>query len=322
LHPKPEQSGIGLRAFPSDIYKPRVSQIRHIEMPASGLPLIEVTLSAFTFFAPKPALADLVETIWDIDLPEAHSASAMTFSVLPAISPTLCLHYRAPAISNQRINPGNSRQRVTGVQTGAITIRPTGPVGAIIVHLRPESAIRFVGGQMDALTDANVGFSDLFGPTETSLLEQMLGEATGAARRAQYVQEFVTRHLSENRSDVVVRHAISLLRRTPNKSVRQLAAQLDISERQLSRRFHAIVGTSVKRFARVARFGRVIAAGRQGVRWAEVAQACGYVDQAHMIHDFRDMAGRPPDAIIRMGVQHRALNGALAASGFYNTVVT
>jgi AraC-like DNA-binding protein len=286
------------------------------------LPLIEVTLSAFTFFPPEPGLADIVETIWDIDLPEAHSARALTFRVLPAISPTLCLHFRAPATSNQRINPGNSRQRVTGVQTAAITIRPTGPVGAIIVHLRPETAIRFTGGQMDALTDANVGFSDLFGSTDASLLEEKLEEATGAARRVKHVQEFVTRCMSNQRSDPVVQHAISLLRRTPNKSVRQLAAQLDISERQLSRRFHAMVGTSVKRFARVARFGRVIAAGRQGGRWAEIAQVCGYVDQAHMIRDFRDMTGRPPQAILRMGTQHDDLNGALATSGFYNTLVT
>jgi AraC-like DNA-binding protein len=104
--------------------------------------------------------------------------------------------------------------------------------------------------------------------------------------------------------------------------VRQLASQLAISERQLSRRFHAMVGTSVKRFARIARFGKAIAAARQSARWAEVAQACGFVDQAHMIHDFQDMVGRPPEAIVRMGAQHSDLNGALAASGFYNTVVT
>ena len=279
-------------------------------------------MSAFTFFPPVPALTDIVEAILDLDLPRADMARAMTFQVLPAICPTLCLHHRAPSISTQRINPGNSRQRVTGVQTGAITIRPTGPVGAIIVHLRPEAAIRFTGGQMDALTDANVSFADLFGSTEASLLEERLEEATGASGRAQHVQEFLMRHTSNRECDPVVQHAISLLRRTPNKSVRQLAMQLDISERQLSRRFHATMGTSVKRFASVARIGRVIAAARQGGRWAEIAQDCGYVDQAHMIHDFRNMTGRPPKAILRKGTQHDDLNGALAASGFYNTLVT
>ena len=279
-------------------------------------------MSTFSFFAPIPPVSDIVETVWDIDLPEAHSARTMTFRVLPAISPTLCVHYRAPATSNQRINPGNARQRVTGIQTGAIAVRPTGPMGAVIVHLRPEAAFRFIGGQMDALTDANIGLSDLFSPTEASLLEEMLGEATGPARRAQYVQEFVRRHLHNHRPDVVVHQAILQLRRTPNKSVRQLASQLAISERQLSRRFHAMVGTSVKRFARIARFGKAIAAARQGVRWAEVAQVCGFVDQAHLIHDFQDLVGRPPEAIVRLGTQHSDLNGALAASGFYNTVVT
>jgi len=41
----------------------------------------------------------------------------------------------------------------------------------------------------------------------------------------------------------------------------------------------------------------------RGARWAEMAQVCGYVDQAHMIHDFSDMTGRPPEAILRMGTQ-------------------
>jgi AraC-like DNA-binding protein len=301
------------------MYKPYTALLRYLYPDPS---LIEVALSTFSFFAPVPPVSDIVEAVWDIDLPEAHSTRAMTFRVLPAISPTLCVHYRAPATSNQRINPGNDRQRVTGIQTRAIVVRPTGPIGAVIVHLRPEAAFRFIGGQMGALTDANIGLSDLFSPTEASLLEEMLAEATGPARRAQYVQEFVIRHLHNHRPDVVVHQAILQLRRTPNKSVRQLASQLAISERQLSRRFHAMVGTNVKRFARIVRFGKAIAAARQGVRWAEVAQACGFADQAHMVHDFQDMVGRPPEAIVRMGKQHGALNRALASSCFYNTVIT
>src|SRR5207247_11199641 len=98
-------------SYLSDIYKPSAGCCCTFRYLHVVLPRIEVTLSAFTFFPPGPALADIVETIWDIDLPEAHLACAMTFRVLPAVSPTLCLNYRAPATSNQRINPGDSRQR-------------------------------------------------------------------------------------------------------------------------------------------------------------------------------------------------------------------
>jgi AraC-like DNA-binding protein len=200
-------------------------------------------------------------------------------------------------------------------------VRPTGPIGAVIVHLKPEGAFRFTGGQMDAFTDANVGLSELFSPTEASLLEERLGEAAGAAQRAQYMQDFLVRCLRNYAHDAVVHQVIVELRRRPHVPVQQLASRFDISERQLSRRFHAMVGTSLKRFARVARLGKALAARRRGCGWAEIAQACGFCDQAHMIHDFQLMVGQPPEAILRTDVRHRDLNGTLATSGFSNTVV-
>jgi AraC-like DNA-binding protein len=278
-------------------------------------------LSGFKFFTPRPAVADIVETIWDIDLPDALLARAMTFKVLPAVSPSLCVHYRAAAGSNQRVNPGNCRQRVTGVQTGAITVQPTGPIGAIIVHLRPEAACRFMRGQMDEFTDANVGLSDLFSTTEVSLLEEMLGEATSADERAKCIQDFLVCRLCFRTPDAVVHQAVVELRRTPNLPVQRVASRLEISERQLSRRFHAMVGTSLKRFARVARFGKALAARRRGYSWAETAHACGFTDQAHMIHDFQCLAGQSPEVLFSAGAKHSDLNTSLATSGFYNTLV-
>jgi AraC-like DNA-binding protein len=293
------------------------------KVPGNGVPLnlIEVTVSGFTFFTPAPALLDIVETIWDVDVPDARSARAMTFIILPATSPTLCVHYRAAAGSNQRVNPGHCRQRVTGVQTGAIAVRPTGPMGAVIVHLKPEAAYRFIGGQMSAFTDANVGLSDLFGATEVSLLEEMLAEAADPGQRAKCVQAFLLSGLRPLTRDAVAHQAIVQMRRTPNLPVQRLAARLEISERQLSRRFNAMVGTSVKQFARVARFGKALAAHRSGRGWAEIAHACGFTDQAHMIHDFQCMAGRSPQALFRAAAQHRDLNVSLAMAGFYNTLV-
>ena len=279
-------------------------------------------MSGFTFFAPGPAVADIVETIWDVDFPDAPNARAMTFKVLPAVSSTLCVHYRAPADSTQRVNPGNCRQRVTGVQTSAVTVLPTGPIGAVIVHFKPEAAYRFMGGRMDEFTDANVGLSDLFGPTEASLLEEMLGEAAGAAERAKCVQTFLLRCLRTHIPDVVLRQAVVELCRSPNLPVQRLASRLEISERQLSRRFHAMVGTSVKQFARVARFGKALAARRRGCGWAEIAHTCGFTDQAHMIHDFQCLAGQSPEVLFSAGAKHSDLNTSLATSGFYNTLVT
>jgi AraC-like DNA-binding protein len=196
-------------------------------------------------------------------------------------------------------------------------------MGAVIVHFKPEAACRIMGGGMDEFTDANVGLSDLFSPTEVSLLEETLAEATDSAERVEWIQAFLLRRVRGDTPDTVVHQAVLQLCRNPNWSAPRLASSLDISERQLSRRFHAMVGTSLKQFARVARIGKAIAARRRGWGWADIAHACGFSDQAHLINNFKFMAGEPPEALFRAAsaAEYRELNASLATSGFCNTFV-
>jgi AraC-like DNA-binding protein len=280
-------------------------------------------LSEFKFFAPHPKIADIVDVIWDVDLPDAELARAVSFKVLPTAAPTLCVHYRAPTGSDQRVNPGHCRQRMTGVQTTTITICPTGPVGALIIHLKPEAAWALTGCGLEEFTDANVGLRDLFSPIAVSRLEDLLGEAKDGSERARLIQRFLFGRIRRNTADLMVRHAVLRLLHHPNCSVRDLASGLDISERQLSRRFQSLIGTSIKRFARVVRLGKAVTARRRGANWTEISYACGYSDQAHLIRDFKLMTGRPPDVLLRAAspAKYGDLNAALAMSGFSNTFV-
>jgi AraC-like DNA-binding protein len=76
--------------------------------------------------------------------------------------------------------------------------------------------------------------------------------------------------------------------------VREVARSLGVSERHLRRVFRDAVGVSPKSFARLARFHRALDAARRGSSWARVAATTGYCDQAHLIDDFRAIAGATP----------------------------
>lgn len=75
-----------------------------------------------------------------------------------------------------------------------------------------------------------------------------------------------------------------------------LAEELGSSRRHLITRFHEEIGLAPKALARVLRFNRVVGLLEREtpMPWAELAQDCGYYDQAHLNGDFREFAGTTP----------------------------
>jgi AraC-like DNA-binding protein len=102
--------------------------------------------------------------------------------------------------------------------------------------------------------------------------------------------------------------------------VGEAAASLGVSERHLRRLFRDAIGLGPKAFARLTRFRRAIHTATQAKnpRWAEVASFAGYYDQAHLIAEFRALAGATPEAFVaelrRTAQQSPPSSGALASA--------
>jgi AraC-like DNA-binding protein len=273
------------------------------------------------FFPAGETLSDFAEAIWDADFDDARSARALTIKVLPTTSPVLIVHYRAAMTAAHR---PRYKRTANGMQTRAMTLRPSGPLGVVLVRLKAEEACCVLGCDLAEMTDASVELSDIFGDREASLLEEMLAEAENAEARVARMRQFLRDRVAANRSDPVVHRAIRALKQDPAVSMKDLASRLDVGERNLQRRFKTLTGISPKQFARVARMERVVAARLKGSDWAEIAYATGYNDQAHLINDFRSLAGAPPETFFRgtTAAEYRGWNSELAASDFYNTFMT
>jgi AraC-like DNA-binding protein len=81
--------------------------------------------------------------------------------------------------------------------------------------------------------------------------------------------------------------------------VDQLAAELGLHVRSLERHFSDQLGMAPKRLIRLVRLVRlryVLGALHSGAfgTLAELAQACGYSDQPHLIRDFKALTARLP----------------------------
>jgi len=249
-------------------------------------------------------LSEVVDAMTDWDVACPHEARTLSFKITPGYGLKLTVCYRTPVRSTWQFGSRRSRQSedrtLAGVlQTGVTSVRPRGPLGIIEVRLKPEAATRLVGERPRYFLDARIGLDDLFGASPVSLLAEKLAEATTSAERFSHVRTFLLSNLRPRETESVVSRAAALLQRDPGLRVRQLAARLYVSERQLRANFSAMFGMGPKQFARLTRIERVLSARAQGAPWADIAYATGFTDQAHMINDFTEIVGVSPAGLVR-----------------------
>jgi AraC-like DNA-binding protein len=213
-------------------------------------------ISCLRGFSPHPVLADLVVDIWDWDVPDAAVATKLAFRCLPSAHPLIAFQYRVPLTCDRSFGSLNFphpawRHMAVKMQTGIITVRPVGPIGTLIIRLRPEAAERIITGPMRDFVDNKVRLEDLFGASEISRVEAALNEADDSAARIRVVQDFLFRHAQPPRPNPMLREAATRLQSNPSLQIARLASHLDVSERHLSRSFNSAFGTGPKQFARL-----------------------------------------------------------------------
>jgi AraC-like DNA-binding protein len=136
------------------------------------------------------------------------------------------------------------------------------------------------------------------------LREQLLEAPTAEAKLRAVERELLRRIVRPPEPHPAVRFALCAL--TGARSVAEVTAQIGMSARRFVDVFRAEVGMSPKAFSRVRRFHRAIRRihAAETVDWSDVALSCGYYDQAHFIHDFRDFAGVSPTAYLAGRTAH------------------
>ena len=176
---------------------------------------------------------------------------------------------------------------------------------------------------MHELMNVKIGLRNIFKDHDIALLEERVMESGSSSERIACVESFLLENLRQDREDPVFSRASSWLRRNPGLRMRKLASLLGISERHLSRGFRATYGTNPKQYARLARIEKVVAARKSGLDWTDVAYACGFADQAHLIHDFGTIVGGTPVEFFGTTLRwnFRGADGAPGLADSYNPFI-
>ena len=202
--------------------------------------------------------------------------------------------------------------------------RTAGLTAFVAVRFRPGGTAPFLDVPSHELTDLSVDIGTIWGPFAKDT-EQRVKEARTPADAVSIVQGALWSRRSPRfspdwRMDLAI-DAIFASRGCLR--VGHLAGAAGLSRRQFERRFKRVVGLSAKRLCRIVRFAtlcsRISGSGQH--RWARIALACGYSDQAHMIRECRFFTGHSPQAYLkhRSPLEDAIFTPSVPMSHLFNT---
>lgn len=185
---------------------------------------------------------------------------------------------------------------VAGQITRAIAIQPSGGVDLWGVRFHPWSAAAFFGFAGVEMRDQIAPLGDVAARIARDVA--CVGEASGDGAQYAAIVTLLARQIGRARAidDRLPRLMACVAERNEALTVRGLARHAGLSARRVEMLFRDDVGLSPKQVLRIGRLQRALALRRANasLTWSAIAARAGYHDQAHLIHDSRDIAGSTP----------------------------
>ncbi len=243
------------------------------------------SVAAYQAWSAPQNLLDFAERIWWQHGDPLHPAPQL---LLPHAEPSLCLMQSGETARLVVCGPARS-PRLSALHPGqrllGITLRPEAATALCGVH--PEDCV-------DEMVAPQRSMSEYFRPhiEDWSFQSSPLALAGLVSVLGDYIRQLDL----PGQADLEHIAAYRIRKTTGRIALGRLADDLDISPRQLRRRFIDRLGVSPKRYAREHRLAAAIGEADAFVKpdWAAIAAGVGYCDQAHLIADTRDLTGLTP----------------------------
>lgn len=184
---------------------------------------------------------------------------------------------------------------VGGVRDGFYVKDPvTRPVITVGAMLLPSASLGLFGAPASELAGQHTRLDDLWG-TGAGGARPRLQEAREPSGKLDVLEALLAARLPRVQG-VHPAVAMALERLQTGAAVNVVVSESGYSHRRFSSLFAQAVGLAPKRYSRVRRFQRTVAAMAAGpsAHLVDLAMAGGYADQAHFTREFLDFAGVTP----------------------------
>ena len=257
-----------------------------------------------TFYPPHGALARFVEYFWTFAWGERDTARTLKMFATGVSGILLQHHDGRPALGSradgQPVGSGSCPTSfVFGKRTRPSQTFSNGPFRLTGVVFKPQGLSMLLNTDPIALNDGSAGLGEF---SKGQLGEQLLNAKSDHERVTALSTFLRARVDNAGAEDLLVTESLGLIR-TDIHSIRvpHLLKRLNVSERQLERRFVRAIGVSPHQYIRILRFRKALQLikANQFERLSDVAYDLNYVDQSHFIKDIKAFSGYTPTRLVQ-----------------------
>ncbi|SKC66099.1 AraC family transcriptional regulator [Maledivibacter halophilus] len=186
---------------------------------------------------------------------------------------------------------------VSGLMTMPEEQKVKGISEFIGVRFWPGEIIPFLKNSANDFTNQLIPLDSILGKVAFDISEKLYFEVTLSERLMIIEEELVKLLLKASVSNKLIKSALcTIYQHKGIISIRSLSKEMNISQRQLSRKFKTWIGTNPKTFINIIRFQYIIKQlnERTNINFQDLALENGYYDQAHFIKEFKALYGKTP----------------------------
>jgi AraC-like DNA-binding protein len=218
-------------------------------------------------------------------------------------SPYCCLtynHYNIPDLAvNNEIFKSDQRLQVTGPKTlDDIYAAHNGKLSQVLIEFTASGFYCFFRRTPADYLNTTVALTNLMDGSNTGMLSDDLSKTDDPNEHAALIQQFMaSMNILKSHKYAYLATAIRLIEESNgNISVSTVCGRINISERQLNRKFIEITGLKPLQFIKLKQLHYIINLlhSEQFSSLKELAYQMGFYDPAHFNHHFKKLTGMSP----------------------------
>lgn len=250
-------------------------------------------MQSFQIIKPTPALAPYIRHYWIL---QDDAVSPVSERTLPIGCIQLIFHKGKQLLLQNELKL-QPQSFICGQSIGFSDVLSTGKIEMITVVFQPFTAKVFLRIPGYLLHGLNVDMNDVEDP-ELSDLSKMVADTPDNGVCIHLIEQFFIRRIYSF-NDYNLERMSAVFNKIDDASlinVSQLSEIACLSNKQFGRVFTDYVGATPKEFLRIVRMQRALSMLQQEATlpFTQVAYACGFFDQSHMIKEFKLFSGYTP----------------------------